>query len=365
MEWNKNISKINLSGQNLNEFPKDIRKLRNLKKIDIRNNNIKHIPKWINELTRLESLDISNNKIETIYSNIGDLKRLKVLILNGNKIKTLPKQIGNLTQLQKLSLANNKLKTLPNQIENLKALKHLNIASNSFDKLPDGVLKLNMVKQLWMSNNPLKYSVVKLVETLPNLEKLYCFSNYSDNDLVADYKILSQTKGNSMEILKSIKNGKHTSNTMIDKTKRKKIFISYSHKDLEWIDGVTESIKSMAFEGYNIEDWCDTKLVAGQDWKDEITKAINESFKVILLVSRPFLASDFIRKYELPLILEKAENEGVQVCPIVVGPCRFKESPISKYQSVNPPEKPLNGMNKNEQDKQYLKLTYDLEDYEN
>jgi hypothetical protein len=91
-----------------------------------------------------------------------------------------------------------------------------------------------------------------------------------------------------------------------------------------------------------IEPWSDTKISAGEHWKKEIQKALDEAQVAILLVSADFLASDFIVNNELPPLLTRANEEGATIIPIILKPCRFvRERNLSMFQAINIPEAPL------------------------
>ena len=59
----KQVTKINLSGHGLKEFPQNIFEYTNLTKLVLSNNQIKVIPKDILKLKRLKVLDLANNDI--------------------------------------------------------------------------------------------------------------------------------------------------------------------------------------------------------------------------------------------------------------------------------------------------------------
>lgn len=79
-----------------------------------------------------------------------------------------------------------------------------------------------------------------------------------------------------------------------------------------------------------------------------------------MIVSTDFLASEFITKKEIPPILENAEKKGVKIMPIVVEYCYFEISEISKFQSVNPPNKPLSLLSKSDSELYLINFVKDL-----
>ena len=96
------------------------------------------------------------------------------------------------------------------------------------------------------------------------------------------------------------------------------IFISYAHADFKWLEKLKLNLK-VSSRYYNpIQYWDDTNIKGGDKWRDEIAKAISEANVAILLVSTPFLASDFISNNELPPLLKKAQEEGTRILPIIV-----------------------------------------------
>ena len=71
--------------------------------------------------------------------------------------------------------------------------------------------------------------------------------------------------------------------------------------------------------------WHDRRIELGQDWYPEIDKALKQAHMAIMLITRNFLESDFIKKEEIPLILARREKGDLMAVPLFVMPCAWKE----------------------------------------
>lgn len=147
----------------------------------------------------------------------------------------------------------------------------------------------------------------------------------------------------------------------IKKKDRKAIFISYSHEDKDHLKRLHVHMKPLEKKGL-VDIWDDTKIKTGQNWKEQIEKALSRAAIAILIISADFIASDFIVENELPPILKKAELEGTKVLPIILKPCRFlREEHLSQFQALNPPDKPLLSMSNIEQEEIWDRLSQVIE----
>lgn len=121
---------------------------------------------------------------------------------------------------------------------------------------------------------------------------------------------------------------------------RKGVFISYSHADAQWLERLQKHLKPLQRDG--VEVWDDTRLKAGEQWREEIRQALAAAKVAILLISADFLASDFIVTNELPPLLKAAEEDGATILPVIVSPCRFtRMDSLWRFQAVNDPARPL------------------------
>ena len=134
------------------------------------------------------------------------------------------------------------------------------------------------------------------------------------------------------------------------------VFVSYSHRDRDWLDRLRVHLKPLERAG-SIGVWDDTRLAAGQVWHDEIRQALAAASVAVFLVSADFLASDFIAGEELPQLLEAAERRGVLILPVFLSPCRIAAVPaLARIQSVNPLDRPLIAMSRPEQEAVFVRL---------
>jgi len=118
------------------------------------------------------------------------------------------------------------------------------------------------------------------------------------------------------------------------------VFISYSHKDINWLRHLKRMLKP-AIKGNRFLLWDDNKIDAGDKWREKIGDALSQAKAAVLLVSDNFLASDYISDNELPPLLEKEKSGGLKILWIAVSSCLYNKTPIAKYQALNNPDKPL------------------------
>jgi internalin A len=70
------------------------------------------------------------------------------------------------------------------------------------------------------------------------------------------------------------------------------VFISYSHRDRDWLEHLRIFLKPYIRQNLNI--WADPYIEVGGEWRRDISAALSRSCVAVLLLSPDFLASDFI-----------------------------------------------------------------------
>jgi hypothetical protein len=135
---------------------------------------------------------------------------------------------------------------------------------------------------------------------------------------------------------------------------RDTVFISYSHKDKKFLDELLTHLKPLV-RAERVSIWSDKQIQPGAKWFDEIMLALASTKVAVMLVTRDFLASDFIHEHELGPLLKKAQQGGVRVLWVLVRACAYKETPLKDYQALISPDKPLAEM-KAERDSAWVKV---------
>lgn len=118
------------------------------------------------------------------------------------------------------------------------------------------------------------------------------------------------------------------------------IFISYSHQDSKLFKRFKTVLKPL-IQNRTLTVWDDSQIHAGDKWREKIDSALSRAKAAILLISPDFLASDFIRKSELPPLLEQAEEHGTKILWIPISDSLFEETAINDYQPLWDPNKPI------------------------
>ncbi len=137
-------------------------------------------------------------------------------------------------------------------------------------------------------------------------------------------------------------------------------FISYSHDDQKWLDLLEKMLVPLVRGGLHI--WSDQQIKAGDDWRQKIEDQLCKATVAVLLVSKEFIASDFIHNNELPSLLAAARQKGLRVLWVPIRDCFYERTPIGDYQAAYSPSKPLSSLKgRAAQDKALLAIAKEIE----
>jgi len=106
-----------------------------------------------------------------------------------------------------------------------------------------------------------------------------------------------------------------------------RFFVSYAHADRQHfetlVNGLSTQFASSAH--YEFTLWTDRDILAGENWRESIEKALRTCDCGLLLLSPAFLASNFIGQNELPHFVGAPDNPKIKpVIPVGLMPVSFE-----------------------------------------
>jgi mRNA-degrading endonuclease RelE of RelBE toxin-antitoxin system len=128
----------------------------------------------------------------------------------------------------------------------------------------------------------------------------------------------------------------------------KPVFISYCHKDAEWLLKLRMFLRPLEDRGL-MRVWDDRDIKPGSEWLEDIRRSLGAARVAVFLITQNFLNSEFIREKELPALLEKAKAGGCLVFWIAVSASTVEDSEIARFQAANDPNLPLDKLSEADQ----------------
>ena len=118
------------------------------------------------------------------------------------------------------------------------------------------------------------------------------------------------------------------------------VFISYHQKDQELREELEKHLTSLQREK-TIISWSDRQIVAGQEFKGEIDKSLNQAGLILLLVSPDFIASDYHWTVEVTRALERNAAGKASVIPVLLRYADWDTPPIDKLSPLPKNREPI------------------------
>ena len=126
---------LELSGNQLEAVPMNLRYLTHLKEIDLSGNRFSEFPPVLLVLPVLQSLNLENNTIDKVPDNIDDMKALNKIDLSTNRLTVLPDSFGRMPRIQSVDVSSNTLTMFPATFGRVKGVKLLDVRYNDFDEM--------------------------------------------------------------------------------------------------------------------------------------------------------------------------------------------------------------------------------------
>jgi len=119
-----------------------------------------------------------------------------------------------------------------------------------------------------------------------------------------------------------------------------KIFFSYSHADENLRDTLEKHLTALKRQGL-IETWHDRRITAGTELNGEISKHLDESDVILLLISPDFIASNYCVDIEMQRALSRHKAGEAIVIPIILRHCDWHDMPFGKLMATPKDGKPV------------------------
>jgi hypothetical protein len=118
------------------------------------------------------------------------------------------------------------------------------------------------------------------------------------------------------------------------------LFISYSHTDEKFRNKLEKHLAALKNQGV-LEIWHDRKIIAGQEWENEINGNLSNADIILLLISADFIASRYCYDIEMIRALERHNANEAIVIPIILRPADWHKMPFGKLQALPKDAKPV------------------------
>ena len=140
------------------------------------------------------------------------------------------------------------------------------------------------------------------------------------------------------------------------------IFVSYSHEDEEWKNRLCQMLAPFLRDGnIELELWVDDgDIQPGDRWHEKIQSALKAVGVAVVLVSAPFLASEYVMKYELPEIISAASDGKIRLLWVYVSYAAYDATELEPFQAAHDVSQPLYALVRPEQDAILLKVARDI-----
>jgi hypothetical protein len=117
--------------------------------------------------------------------------------------------------------------------------------------------------------------------------------------------------------------------------------------------------------------WSDQEISPGDRWDDEIKQGLERAHVGLLLITQSFLNSEYISDVEVPRLVAKAQEEGLQLLCLYVSPSNVEavrysiggqQVCLTEYQGLNAPNNPLSRMSEPKQDDVLSRVSVEIVD---
>lgn len=112
---------------------------------------------------------------------------------------------------------------------------------------------------------------------------------------------------------------------------RVSVFISYAHEDEEHRQALSGYLKTARPK---LDIWHDREIPPGSQWGSEINEKLDSADIMLMLVTMPFLTSDYVETVEIPKALARQQSSELAVIPILLEETPWKGHGLDQTQAL-------------------------------
>ncbi len=115
-----------------------------------------------------------------------------------------------------------------------------------------------------------------------------------------------------------------------------RVFVSYAHDDEKQLDRL-DKLLGVLEQQHGLSSWRDRRLIAGDEWDEEIRRRLEDMDIFIFIASQTSLVRPYIKDPELRRAKERREAGEVEIVTVKLEPCACDDDPfLSKLQRLAP-----------------------------
>lgn len=253
-----------------------------------------------------------------------DMESLTLTVSSTNDSEDLWKEIFG-----RILLAYHRIEDHPNDISVTPIQQHSNIhQQNKIQEFYGIEHHSNIEQNLNIGSTHLTPTELDFDVLIPNDLQISL-----DNEYFVDYSVIKQAVNANLKKVQVCKSKDDIKEVRVyhfspfftkEIKKPKKVFISYSHDDLDYRKELQKYLINLERDNL-IEVWQDGMIQPGTEWDLTIKENLEKAEVIILLVSQSFIASNYIHEVELKTTIEKQLNGTAQFFPILIKNCDYRE----------------------------------------
>lgn len=115
-----------------------------------------------------------------------------------------------------------------------------------------------------------------------------------------------------------------------------RIFVSYAHDDERQLKRL-DSMLDVLEQYHGLTSWIDQRLIAGEEWDEEIRRRLEEMDIFLFIASQTSLVRPYIKDPEIRRARERRDASEVEIVAVKLEPCAVDEDPfLGKLQRLAP-----------------------------